>query len=74
MKAKNPIFLEAVQYDEEKGVNIQELQNVVEDYSRFVNEHTFAGQEAIFGKNNDMKSLKDGFEAIQSWVTKYYND
>jgi hypothetical protein len=69
MKAKNPIFLEAVNYP----VKINSLNTVINDYSDFINAYIFAGQKAVF---NDIEgnclTLKEGFETIKKWVREYY--
>jgi len=72
MKAKNPIFLESVQVIDGNIVNIDQLQQVVHDYNRFIEDHVFAGQSAVFSNSDQMVSLKDGFEKIQSWIKNYY--
>lgn len=75
MKAKNPIFLEAVQVQPDNGsskVNIDQLKEVANDYARFVEDHVFAGQSAVFSNSDQMDTLRDGFEKIRSWVNDYY--
>ncbi len=71
MSAKNPVFLEAVKVNEGK-VMADVLKSVVSDYDRFIADHVFASQEAVFGKDAVVVSLKEGFEKIESWVKKYY--
>lgn len=71
MSAKNPVFLEAVKVNEGK-VMADVLKSVVSDYDRFIADHVFASQEAVFGKDSVVVSLKEGFEKIESWVKKYY--
>lgn len=74
MKAKNPIFLEAVNVDEKMQVNISQLETVVNDYSKFIESHVFASQESVFTTaSNSVKSLKEGFEVIEAWVKDYYD-
>jgi len=68
MKAKNPIFLESVEYP----VNIDKLQTVVSDYGDFIDKYLFAGQKT-FVENENIISLKDGFDSIKTWVKDYYN-
>lgn len=69
MKAKNPVFLEAVNYP----VNTDNLNTVVSDYSDFIDEHVFAGQEAVFSDiKGDYLTLKDGFDKMKKWVKEYY--
>lgn len=73
MKAKNPIFLESVKMQKNNSINIDQLNEVVEDYGKFIVDHVFAGQSSIF--NNDekhFKSLKEGFETIKKWIDDYY--
>ncbi len=50
MKSKNPIFLEAVDLDEDGKINIDKLNTVVSDYDKFIDDHIFAVQEAVFAK------------------------
>lgn len=69
MKAKNPIFLESVNYP----VNIDDLKSVVSDYGDFIDKHLFAGQKT-FVENENVKSLKEGFSSIKSWIEGYYNE
>lgn len=74
MKSKNPIFLEAVDVDENgKNINMSKLKTVVDDYERFIDQHLFAVQEAVFDKKEGMVSLKEGFESIRTWVKAYYS-
>lgn len=73
MKSKNPIFLEAVNVDEGGQINIEDLKKVANTYERFIDNHLFAVQEAVFGKKEGMISLKDGFDKIREWITEYYN-
>ncbi len=68
MKAKNPIFLESVEYP----VNIENIKSVKDDYSDFIEDSVFAGQKT-FIENDDVVSMKDGFDSIKSWVKDYYN-
>lgn len=75
MKAKNPVFLEAVNVNEQMQVNVALLETVVSDYSKFMESHVFASQESIFAKTSDnVKNLKDGFETIEAWVKDYYTE
>lgn len=71
MKAKNPIFLESVEYP----VNMDNLRTVVSDYSDFIEKPLFAGQKTFIDKDgyNEVVSLRDGFTSIKSWVKDYYN-
>ncbi|MBC8185753.1 type I-B CRISPR-associated protein Cas7/Cst2/DevR [candidate division KSB1 bacterium] len=70
MKAKNPIFLEAVNHP----INIDSLKTVVDDYSLFIEKHLFAGQKAVIGEvNGDIKTLKEGFDELKQWVRDYYD-
>jgi CRISPR-associated protein Cst2 len=71
MKAKNPIFLEAVQINNGK-LNIDDLKQVAKDYGRFVEDYSLSGQEAIFGKNEGMDSMEDGFAKIRNWAKNHY--
>ena len=73
MKTKNPIFLEAVTLNEKNQVQSEKLKTVVSDYDKFIEEHVFAGQEAVFDKAEGVESLKTGFETIEMWVKNYYN-
>lgn len=72
MKSKNPIFLEAVDLNESGQVNMDKLLTVVSDYDKYIEDHVFAVQEAVFEKTNDMSSLKEGFGLIETWVKNYY--
>lgn len=72
-KSKNPLFLEAVDLATNGQLDMQKLNSVVTDYSKFVDQHVFAVQEAIFDKQESMVSLKEGFDTIEQWITDYYN-
>ncbi len=74
MSAKNPIFLETVNVNENNTVDVDILQSVVNDYDKFISDYVIAGQEAVFEKKGNTKSLKEGFEKIESWVKDYYKD
>jgi CRISPR-associated protein Cst2 len=75
MKAKNPVFLEAVNVDEQMQVNVSQLETVVSDYGKFMEDHVFASQESVFARNGEnVKSLKGGFEAIEAWVRDYFSE
>ncbi|MFH1252269.1 MAG: type I-B CRISPR-associated protein Cas7/Cst2/DevR [bacterium] len=69
MKAKNPVFLEAINYP----VNIDSLNTVINDYSDFMEAYVFAGQKAVFDDiKGDYATLKEGFETMKNWVREYY--
>lgn len=72
MKSKNPIFLESVEIDENKDVNLSKLKTVVSDYEKFIEKSVFAIQEAIFKKPENVLSLEKGFKEIESWVENHY--
>lgn len=72
MKAKNPIFLEAVNVGKSGKINYEQLKSVVSDYDKFVSNYVFAGQEAVFELSEGVESLKTGFEKIESWILEYY--
>ena len=72
MKSKNPIFLEAVDLTKDGNIDIEKLKTVVTDYDKFIEDHVFAVQEAVFNKSEGMESLKAGFDNLESWVNKYY--
>lgn len=72
MKSKNPIFLEAVELTKEGKIDINKLKTVVSDYEKFIGDYTFAVQEAVFEKTEDMLSLKEGFKILEDWVNEYY--
>ena len=72
MKAKNPIFLEAVNVDN-NSININQLLTVKEDYKDFIEECIFAAQNSIFPKNDNYTNLHDGVTKIKSWINDYYN-
>lgn len=74
MKAKNPIFLEAVQVVDDNKINITELNQVASDYDRFVEDYVLAGQSAIFRNSDEMNSLSEGFERIRNWIDKHYKE
>jgi len=72
MKSKNPIFLESVDLDDKGQVNLEKLNTVASDYGKFIDNHLFAVQEAVFEKKEGMVSLKEGFGTIQGWINSYY--
>lgn len=72
MKSKNPIFLEAVELTNDGNINIDKLNTVITDYEKFIADHTFAVQEAVFKKSDGMVSLKEGFKKLEDWVNEYY--
>lgn len=72
MKSKNPIFLEAVNLNESGQIDTKGIKSVVNDYEKFIAQHVFAVQEGVFDKQEDMVSLKDGFQKLADWVTAYY--
>lgn len=72
MKSKNPIFLEAVELNEDGKINIDKLETVVSDYDKFIEDHVFAVQEAVFDKEEGMTNLKEGFDKLEKWVDSYY--
>lgn len=72
MKSKNPIFLEAVDLNEEGRINMKKLNSVATDYERFIENHLFAVQEGVFQKEDSMLSLKEGFDELEKWVDNYY--
>lgn len=72
MKSKNPIFLEAVELDEAGNIDINKLNTVISDYEKFVTDHAFAVQEAVFKKSDGMVNLKEGFKKLENWVNEYY--
>lgn len=71
MSAKNPIFLEAVEYQGGR-VNIGKLETVVTDYETFIEDHVFAVQVGTLGEQEGAVNLIDGFAKIKSWVNDYY--
>ena len=74
MKAKNPIFLESVNVNGNK-VNIEELEGVVKDYSKFIDAHVFATQGSIFPSDNkSVVTFGEGFETIEQWVKDFFKD
>lgn len=73
MKAKNPIFLEAVNVDKSGKINYEQLKSVVSDYDKYLTDHVFASQEAVFESSDGVVGLKAGFEKIESWIKEYYN-
>lgn len=73
MKSKNPIFLEAVDLTEGGNVDIEKLNTVASDYDKFIENHLFASQEAVFPKQDGIKSIKEGFDKLEEWVKKYYS-
>ncbi len=72
MNAKNPIFLESITVDKNGKINYQNLKTVVSDYDKFIDDHVFAGQEAVFELSDEVVGLKAGFDKIESWVNEYY--
>lgn len=72
MKSKNPIFLEAVNLNESGQIDTKGIKSVVNDYEKFIDQHVFGVQEGVFDKQEDMVSLKDGFQKLADWVTAYY--
>jgi CRISPR-associated protein Cst2 len=61
MKVKNPIFL-----------NYNQLKTVAVDYEKFIDDHVFAGQEAVFKLSDNVVNLKQGFDKIEEWIKEYY--
>lgn len=74
MKSKNPIFLEAVNLNENGQIDTKGIQSVASDYEKFIDQHVFAVQEGVFEKQEGMVSLKEGFKELTDWVTNYYKD
>ncbi len=72
MKAKNPIFLEAIRVSKDGKINYEQLKTVVSDYDKFVTDHVFAGQEAVFELSDGVVGLKAGFDKIESWIREYF--
>ncbi|MFN0203184.1 MAG: type I-B CRISPR-associated protein Cas7/Cst2/DevR, partial [Bacteroidia bacterium] len=72
LKAKNPVFLEAVNLTAAGKLDTAKLTSVVSDYERFMSGHVFAAQEGVFEKVEGITSLKEGFAQIQAWVKDYY--
>lgn len=68
LKSKNPIFLETMS----EGVDVSKLEQVVEDYSRFIDQSVFASQSSFFPTGDKVVSLKEGFETIRAWLKSYY--
>lgn len=74
MSVKNPIFLEAVNINKEGKVEVGDLQSVVDDYDKFIEHHVFASQKATLNTSEEVNSLKEGFEQIESWIKDYYKN
>lgn len=74
MKSKNPIFLEAVNLNEDGQIETHGIDSVVDDYEKFIDKHVFAVQEGVFKKQEGMVSLKEGFDELANWVTAYYKE
>ena len=72
MKSKNPVFLEAVDLGSDGQIAIKKLHSVVSDYEKYIVEHVFAVQQAVFDKTNEMVTMKEGFGFMEDWVKKYY--
>ena len=72
MKSKNPIFLEAVNVTPDGNIDITRLNPVISDYDKFIEKWIFAVQESVFEKSDGVKSLKDGFNEIESWIEDYF--
>ncbi len=72
MKVKNPIFLEALNVVDKGKVNITQLKTVTEDYKKFIKDHVFASQAAIFETDENVNSLDKGFSTIEGWIIDYY--
>lgn len=72
MSSKNPIFLEAVNLEENGQIKMEELASVVMDYQKYIESHVFAVQEAVFQKQSGLSTLSEGFEKIEQWVKDYY--
>jgi CRISPR-associated protein Cst2 len=69
MKAKNPIFLESVNFP----IEIEKLESVANDYDSFIENYIFSGQDTIFGDvSENILTLKEGFTEIKKWVSEYY--
>jgi CRISPR-associated protein Cst2 len=73
MSSKNPIFLEAVNLNEEGQIKAEELASVVMDYEKYIESHVFAVQEAVFEKKQGMVTLSEGFKKIEAWVNDFYD-
>ena len=71
MNAKNPVFLEAVDFRDGQ-VNVAGLETVVSDYGDFIEDHVFAVQVGTLGEQEGAVDLKPGFDKIKSWVSSYY--
>lgn len=72
MKVKNPIFLEAVNISKDGIINTGQLQSVITDYEPFIVDSVLAGQEAVFGLDENTTSLAIGFSRIENWIKQYY--
>lgn len=68
LKSKNPIFLETMS----EGVDISKLEQVVTDYSRFIDQSVFASQSSFFPTGGKVVSLQEGFATIRTWLRSYY--
>lgn len=72
MKAKNPVFMEAVNITKDDRVDIELLDSVNKDYEEFIEESIFAEQKAVINSGERVMNLKEGFDRIKEWVNKYY--
>lgn len=70
--AKVPIFLESVQR-QEKGVDVETLEETLKDASSIVVAHCFGARRGMFEPVPEKcSSVGEAFETMQGWVKEYY--
>lgn len=73
MSVKNPIFLESVNVNKNGQVMVEELNSVVSDYEKFIQDHVLASQKSTLHTTSKVPDLSFGFEKIEKWVNLYYS-
>lgn len=75
LKAKVPIFLEAVERDAKTGIKTALLTEAVDDAKNIVEKHCFgvrSGQFEIEDKKLTTKTIGEAFAEMESWVNSHY--
>ena len=73
LTVKNPIFLESV-LPTAKGVKIETLNEVIQDFDAEIKEFTFGARKSIFSElPSDTVSIGEAFKAMKNWVQAYYS-
>lgn len=75
LKVKNPIFLECVLMDETGNVNVDLINNTIKDSSKYLLASAIGERKGFFASDtNEVLSLGECFDKINSWVEEYYID